>query len=224
MNSSKKSKILDRTHIINAIIIVLIASIVGIFYNLLLPNPLPWKYTEKEIITVADSLLFPSGQDPIDTVKANKRNIKDSITNYQSNINPNLNDKNDHSQTPITNNKSEEPQIEESQGSIKSISYSQLLKILNNPDFIIIDARRPDEFNKGHIPGAINIYALDEPDIRVPKMLNLQNNKTLIVYCDGGNCDLSHELANELINVVHYPKVFIYSGGWEEWANKQSSK
>jgi len=45
----KKSKILDRTHIINAIIIVLIASIVGIFYNLLLPNPLPWKYTEKKL-------------------------------------------------------------------------------------------------------------------------------------------------------------------------------
>ncbi len=55
-------------------------------------------------------------------------------------------------------------------------------------------------------------------------MMNLPPNKTIIVYCDGGQCDLSYELAKEFLEVLHYQRVFLYEGGWDEWTKKRGEK
>ena len=222
MNSSKNPKILNKSNIINAIIIIAVSCGVSILYNSLLPNSLPWIYKEKVVPTISDSLLFLSSQNDTNKTKSitqsmgtisAKENTK-VTTNEESNKIDNKSQSKAQEQLANNNEKNE----------IKTISYSQLLKILDNPNFIIIDARREDEFNKGHITGAINIYALDDPDIRVPKMMNLDMSKTLIVYCDGGHCDLSHQLVQELSEVMHFKKVFLFAGGWEEWIKNQGTK
>ena len=38
-----------------------------------------------------------------------------------------------------------------------SVSYKQVVERLNNPDFVIIDARNAQEFGESNIPGSINI-------------------------------------------------------------------
>jgi rhodanese-related sulfurtransferase len=47
----------------------------------------------------------------------------------------------------------------------------------------------------------------------------LPRDKTYIVYCDGGACDLSHHVAKTLIE-FGFKRVFVYRGGWDEWKIK----
>lgn len=225
MNSSKNSKIFNKAIVLNAIIIIIVGCAVGILYNLLLPNSLPLVYKERQIPTVADSLLFSNPSNSTKNGDAIITNERSDTTLKQVPLNnDNLTEKSNELKNQVEKNETVEISNKSNESKIRTISYEQLLKILDNPNFIIIDARREDEFSKGHIPHSINIYALDNPDNRIPKMMDLPTDKTIIVYCDGGQCDLSHELAREFIEVLHFPKVFIYSGGWEEWTKNQGTK
>ncbi len=54
----------------------------------------------------------------------------------------------------------------------------------NNPDFVIIDVRTPDEFGGEHIENATNIDFYSET---FRDMLNnLDKNKTYLIYCRSG--------------------------------------
>ncbi|NOZ08155.1 MAG: rhodanese-like domain-containing protein [FCB group bacterium] len=83
---------------------------------------------------------------------------------------------------------------------------------------LFIDARDPDEFSAGHIPGALNIpydYYEDFEDV----ITALPRDKTLITYCSGGECDLSTDLGDYLFNERGFTSVLVFSGGmtfWEE--------
>ncbi len=77
-----------------------------------------------------------------------------------------------------------------------------------------VDARDAEKFAAGHIPGAINLptsaYRDGEADLPLPKGF------LVVIYCDGGHCELSHELADLLVD-DGYRKVRVYEGGYEEW-------
>ena len=109
--------------------------------------------------------------------------------------------------------------IENDENLEKTVSIDQVKERLDNPNFIIIDARQEEEYLDAHIGDAINIYPYDEDDIVFEKILDLPENKTFIIYCTGGNCDLSHNLAEKML-AMGYENVFIYTGGWEEWEMK----
>jgi 3-mercaptopyruvate sulfurtransferase SseA len=81
---------------------------------------------------------------------------------------------------------------------------------------LLIDAREPDEYAEGHIPGAINLpydIAVGDPD----GLMRLDSGgRPMIVYCGGGDCELSMSLAWELI-ANGQTKVMVYTGGYPEW-------
>ena len=54
----------------------------------------------------------------------------------------------------------------------------------NNPDFVIIDVRTPQEFAEEHIENAINMDYYSET-FR-DELNNLDKNKTYLVYCRSG--------------------------------------
>lgn len=55
----------------------------------------------------------------------------------------------------------------------------------NNPDFVIIDIRTPEEFTEGYIEGAINIdyYSATFED----ELDSIDKNKMYLIYCEWGN-------------------------------------
>lgn len=108
------------------------------------------------------------------------------------------------------------------QDTVLAVRYEQVLKLLNRDDAVFIDARPAEEYHAGHIPNAINIYAL-EFEAHIPEILQIPQDKKIIVYCGGGTCELSHELAQHLRN-FGFPHVFIYTGGWQEWVRKQGNE
>lgn len=72
----------------------------------------------------------------------------------------------------------------------------------------VIDVRRPDEFNKGHANGCINI-PLQEMETRLDEIRSL--SKPIVVVCGGGK---RHVKAYELLkdNGIKSEK----GGGWKE--------
>ncbi len=85
---------------------------------------------------------------------------------------------------------------------------------------IFIDARDDDSYAEGHVPGA---YQLDH--YRVERYLDsvlpaAQNALKIIIYCHGGTCEDSKLAAYDLLDAGIDPyKIFIYTGGMEDWKN-----
>ena len=82
----------------------------------------------------------------------------------------------------------------------------------DNPDFVIIDVRTPEEFDEGYIKGAINIdfYSetfRDELDI-------LDKNKTYLIYCRSGNRSGSALAITEELN---FREAYNITGGIIQW-------
>jgi rhodanese-related sulfurtransferase len=82
---------------------------------------------------------------------------------------------------------------------------------------LFLDARDPEEYDAGHIPGALRLTrqdALSEPD----RMKTLPvRGRPIVAYCAGGVCEASRDLAEVLVE-AGYRKVLVYAGGFPEWA------
>jgi 3-mercaptopyruvate sulfurtransferase SseA len=113
-------------------------------------------------------------------------------------------------------------------GGVRAVTYQQVLMLLRNEDVLFMDARRKDEYDGGHIPRAVNVdiqqFELD-PTYRSQMMqhlYSLDKRRPVVTYCGGGNCELSHKLA-DVLRSVGFEHVFIYTGGWNEYSTKPDS-
>lgn len=81
---------------------------------------------------------------------------------------------------------------------------------------VFVDARTPDEYAEGHIPGAINMpYDLAVTDPALLESFDA-GGKPIIVYCGGGTCEMSMSLAWAMIQSGQ-KKVLVFMGGMPEW-------
>lgn len=65
-----------------------------------------------------------------------------------------------------------------------SVDADSFAKFIGNEQVQLIDSRTPEEFNSGHIPGAININ-IDDENFRA-KVNELDKSRPIAVYCRGG--------------------------------------
>jgi len=81
---------------------------------------------------------------------------------------------------------------------------------------MFVDARSEEEYNAGHIPGAMLLT--DEIfDVNISSLLSSIPLNTLIVaYCSGVGCGSSREVA-ELLMEEGYTNVKVYYAGWDAW-------
>jgi rhodanese-related sulfurtransferase len=63
-------------------------------------------------------------------------------------------------------------------------AYALIEKNKDNPSFVVLDVRTPDEFSEGHIAGAIDID-YNSGGFRT-ELAGLDKKKTYIVYCRTG--------------------------------------
>lgn len=68
----------------------------------------------------------------------------------------------------------------------ETIRTNDIFKYMGNENVMIIDLRDREDYNKGHIPTAVNIPYEDLED----KKDNLNRSNILIFYCDRGNISL----------------------------------
>jgi len=86
---------------------------------------------------------------------------------------------------------------------------------------IFIDAREPEDFACGTIPGSINIPFdyLPEGDLKLyfdSCLGHVAYDQPIVTYCSGEECDLSLHLARNLTD-YGYTNITIFFGGSREW-------
>ena len=104
-------------------------------------------------------------------------------------------------------------------GIVKEINKRQFTALMNAGPYYLIDARTPEAFAKGHIKNANNIYGA-EAESRIPDILDqVPRDRVILIYCDGGECELSHHVA-DVLKSFGYGPIFIFTGGWAEWQTR----
>ncbi len=94
------------------------------------------------------------------------------------------------------------------------VSVSYVKKILAKGKAVVVDARPPRKFNKGHIPGAINIPATRFAAMR--EQLPADKNTRLVFYCGGYKCPLSAKAAYRA-KALGYTNIRLFQAGYPEW-------
>jgi len=80
-------------------------------------------------------------------------------------------------------------------------------------ELLFIDSRSRQDYAAGHIPGALSL-PLDT--VQGSGLLDFPGIQTLVIYCEGGDCQTSLSLAKILHDRGYYD-IRIFEGGWEEW-------
>ena len=106
---------------------------------------------------------------------------------------------------------------EDNQGD--SIPLQTLKGKLQQPGVIILDARSPEEFAEGHIPGAKNLPYYEFAEKASVVLKKIPFDREIIAYCEGLECTNAEDLAF-LLKENGYVQVKVFEGGWEEWTKK----
>jgi rhodanese-related sulfurtransferase len=96
------------------------------------------------------------------------------------------------------------------------VGYATVKALHDAGAALFVDARPADEFAQGHIPGAVNLPFDDvftKPELA--KSLD-SRGRPIVAYCDGGNCELSKNLAFALIETGQ-KKVLVFTTGLSGW-------
>tara|TARA_B100001250_G_C19685358_1_gene737792 strand:- start:494 stop:1003 length:510 start_codon:yes stop_codon:yes gene_type:complete len=86
----------------------------------------------------------------------------------------------------------------------------------SNRQAIIIDARDKEEYEQSHIKYSINIPYNNYEDY-FDALEELPLDQIYIIYCNGGECSLSLDLAYVMFDEFDFENIFVYEAGLPEW-------
>lgn len=95
-------------------------------------------------------------------------------------------------------------------------AYKLINENVNNPNFVILDVRKPDDFLKEHIANAINI------DFKSPnfssKLDSLDKSKTYLIHCYGG---FRSKNTMGMMQKKGFVRLYNMKGGIMKWKAKK---
>ncbi len=207
-------------------IVILAAIGLAIGFNQMNPRRIPWLKPEIQRMAASDEELGLAKLDsssieqeskpvqPSDSASLLKSGRPASVRSEQP-----ISDSGVESQGELKEPTLTKPTFIAKPGVILEITLQQF-KALRNAEHFLIDARTAESFAKGHIGNAVNVYG-GEVESRIPQLLNMvPQDRPILIYCDGGECELSHHVANALAQFGYGP-MYIYTGGWAEWSKQQ---
>lgn len=106
----------------------------------------------------------------------------------------------------------------------EEIGYGDV-KALHDSGVLFLDARRTSVYDQGHIAGA-RPFSVWESDIdeKVKKLFAERGDardqeKAIVIYCSGGDCEDSHMLAQKLWG-IQFNNVYVYKDGFPDWQKR----
>lgn len=109
----------------------------------------------------------------------------------------------------------EEQESEEGEEKYMRISMAKAKAIFEEPgDYIILDVRTEDEYNEGHIPGAINVANEFIDDFELEELPDL--DQTIYVYCRSGRRSMQAAAKLEEIGYTNIIEI----GGILDWTGE----
>lgn len=93
---------------------------------------------------------------------------------------------------------------------VRRISIDEARRLLQRSDILLVDVRQPEEYKKGHIPGAVLIPLPEIPD----RLKELNTEKEIITYCRLGRRSFAAaQLIADELNI----EVYTIDGGIMAW-------
>ena len=99
---------------------------------------------------------------------------------------------------------------------VREISLDEAIDHFRRGTALFVDARSTEDYQEGHIDGAISIPDQRFDDYIGPFLAANPPETLLITYCGGEACTLSQNLAEKLI-LAGFDRVLHLRDGWGEW-------
>lgn len=101
-------------------------------------------------------------------------------------------------------------------GGALAVEFDEMAASYQKKAVLVLDARPFDFYQLEHIPGAKSCPS-EEADKYIPEVLaGVSKDFRIVVYCEGGACRDSLDLAQKLIS-QGWTNVSVYLGGMMEW-------
>ena len=99
---------------------------------------------------------------------------------------------------------------------LREFSLEQTKAALGSPSAVLLDARAPEEYAAGHLPGALSV-----PPDQIGEALPRAEERVLaagavVVYCSSDDCGDAIAVT-EYICQIAPDRVYIFVGGWRAW-------
>jgi rhodanese-related sulfurtransferase/DNA-binding HxlR family transcriptional regulator len=101
--------------------------------------------------------------------------------------------------------------------SVEAIGRSELEERLHSPDLVIVDVRPEQEYEAGHIEGAVSI-PIDE---LAQRLAELPEGSEVVAYCRGPFCAYAHQAVRQLQDAGRSARRL--EVGWPEWKVAQAT-
>lgn len=95
---------------------------------------------------------------------------------------------------------------------VKNVGAEEFAKLREAKTNVVLDVRTPEEFEAGHIPGAI-LIDFTSPDFQ-EKVAELDKSKTYLVYCASGGRSAR---ACKKMDALHIGPLYNLEGGFIAW-------
>ena len=99
-----------------------------------------------------------------------------------------------------------------SDGSYHQISQEEAKEMMDTQEVIILDVREQDEYNSGHIPGAV-LLPVGTIDEDTAAEVIPEKDSTVLVYCRSGN---RSKTASSTLSDLGYTDIYEF-GGINTW-------
>lgn len=103
-----------------------------------------------------------------------------------------------------------------SQGAFRVVTLDQMKRAVAEKKGMLVDARTPDEFEAGHIPGAVNLYAM-APENWVDRIAEVPRDSLMLIYCSNPHCPFGRTLA-EFLGSFGFTNLLLFDDGWDAWS------
>jgi rhodanese-related sulfurtransferase len=100
---------------------------------------------------------------------------------------------------------------------LSSLPLDQAQAMFESESALFIDARPPEEYGEGHIPGARNLPAYEFEEYFLDLMDLVEEAATVVVYCGGVECSDSIQVAERLLEIGH-SDIRVFENGWRAWS------
>jgi rhodanese-related sulfurtransferase len=99
---------------------------------------------------------------------------------------------------------------------LPEIPAKDALALLQSQKVIVVDARDEKDFDKDHLPRAVNIPMRKWADVWPRWGPRLPRDAPFLIYCYGGACGLATRMSKRLLE-LGYQRPIVLHRGWAAW-------
>ncbi len=124
---------------------------------------------------------------------------------------------------PLLGDWSVTARLADKEGNNLEIPLNEARQLFEQQGAIFLDARTHSQYEVGHIRGALSMPWQDVENAFVNIVAKLDDDSSIITYCDGESCELSHDLAMFLKD-MGFADVRVLVNGWTVWRDAGFNK